>query len=64
MFRKLLWKEWHENRWKLTFGATISFVFTAMLSRTRLFPEAANCLIISFSGVVIKVYITFIILFI
>jgi ABC-type transport system involved in multi-copper enzyme maturation permease subunit len=44
---KLLWKEWQENLWKLAFGLTVSAAFTVMLFRIRLFPDMANCAIIS-----------------
>lgn len=44
---KLLWKEWHENLWKLGFGLTASAAFTVMLFRIRLFPDMANCAVIS-----------------
>ena len=48
MFRQLLWKEWRENLWKLTFGGAVSVVFVLLLFRIRLFPDAANCVAISF----------------
>jgi ABC-type transport system involved in multi-copper enzyme maturation permease subunit len=48
MFRQLLWKEWRENLWKLIFCGAISLAFTALLFRIRLFPDGANCTIISF----------------
>jgi ABC-type transport system involved in multi-copper enzyme maturation permease subunit len=47
MFKQLLWKEWRENLWKLTFGAAVSAAFVLLLFRIRLFPDAANCIIIS-----------------
>lgn len=48
MFRQLLWKEWRENLWKLVFCGTVSVAFAALLFRIRLFPDAANGVIISF----------------
>lgn len=53
MFRRLLWKEWRENQWKLVFGGAVSLAFTALLFRIRLFPDAANGLIISFAQMLI-----------
>ena len=49
MFRKLLWKEWHENRWKLVFCTTVSIMFSIILFRIRLVPDLANCVTISFA---------------
>lgn len=48
MFKQLLWKEWHENLWKLVFCGAVSLAFTALLFRIRLFPDAANGIVISF----------------
>ncbi|MCP4454621.1 MAG: ABC transporter permease subunit [Planctomycetes bacterium] len=47
MLMRLLWKEWRENLWKLGFGLVTSVAFTIMLFRIRLFPDMANCAIIS-----------------
>lgn len=48
MFRRLLWKEWRENLWKLVFCGAVSAAFTALLFRIRLFPDSANAVAISF----------------
>ena len=48
MFKQLLWKEWRENLWKLTFGGAVSAAFVLLLFRIRLFPDATNCVSISF----------------
>lgn len=48
MFKQLLWKEWRENLWKLSFGGIVSGAFVLLLFRIRLFPDAANCIAISF----------------
>jgi ABC-type transport system involved in multi-copper enzyme maturation permease subunit len=48
MFKQLLWKEWRENLWKLTFGTAVSAAFVLLLFRIRLFPDAANCIAVSF----------------
>lgn len=47
MFRMLLWKEWKENLWKLSFCAAASIAFTAMLFRIRITPDLSNCVAIS-----------------
>ena len=47
MLKRLLWKEWRENLWKLGFGLTASVAFVILLYRIRLFPDSVNCLIIS-----------------
>ena len=47
MFKRLLWKEWHENLWKLCFCASVSLAMTALLFRIRLFPDLATCHAIS-----------------
>ena len=39
MIRKLLWKEWHEQRWKAAFGCVILMAFTAIGLKTRLVPD-------------------------
>jgi ABC-type transport system involved in multi-copper enzyme maturation permease subunit len=48
MLKKLLWKEWKENLWKLTFGVLVSGAFTALLLRLRIFPDQATVWVISF----------------
>lgn len=48
MFRRLFWKEWRENLWKLVLGGAVSLAFTALLFRIRLFPDSVNCIWISF----------------
>ncbi len=48
MFLKILWKEWKENLWKLTFCGSVSAVFTIMLFRIRIIPDVSNCYLISF----------------
>ncbi len=47
MLKRLLWKEWRENLWKLGFGLGTSVAFAIMLFRIRLFPDMANRVIIS-----------------
>lgn len=48
MFWSLFWKEWKENRWKLSFCGVVSIALVVMLFRIRLFPDSANCVTISF----------------
>lgn len=45
--RRLLWKEWKENLWKLIFGVLVSGAFTALLLRLRIFPDQATVWVIS-----------------
>jgi len=47
MLKRLLWKEWRENQWKLGFCAGVSLAFTALLFRLRIFPDLQNAFIIS-----------------
>jgi len=44
----LLWKEWKENLWKLTFCTVASVMFMALLFRMRIVPDQSNCWVISF----------------
>jgi len=43
----VLWKEWKENLWKLWLCGVASIVFTLMLFRMRIVPDAVNCMLIS-----------------
>lgn len=47
MFRKILWKEWKENLWKLWFCGGAGIAFTVMLFRMRIIPDVSNCVLIS-----------------
>jgi len=49
MFRRLFWKEWRENLWKLYFCGAVSAAYVILLFRIRLFPDLSNCILISFS---------------
>jgi ABC-type transport system involved in multi-copper enzyme maturation permease subunit len=53
MFKRLLWKEWRENQWKLVFGGAVSLAFTALLFRIRLFPDATNAFVISLAQMLV-----------
>jgi ABC-type transport system involved in multi-copper enzyme maturation permease subunit len=37
--RPLLWKEWHEQRWKLGFGCVVLCAFALIGLRTRIVPD-------------------------
>ena len=37
--RTLLWKEWHEHRWKLVFGCVMLMAYVAIGLRARLWPD-------------------------
>jgi ABC-type transport system involved in multi-copper enzyme maturation permease subunit len=39
MFRSLVWKEWHEQRWRLWFGVFLVGMFTLIGLRTRIMPD-------------------------
>lgn len=39
MWRSLLWKEWHEQRWRLWFGVALLGTFTVIGLRTRVLPD-------------------------
>jgi ABC-type transport system involved in multi-copper enzyme maturation permease subunit len=45
--RRLLWKEWRENQWKLGFCVGVSLAFTTLLFRLRIFPDLQNAFFIS-----------------
>lgn len=47
MFKYLLWKEWHENLWKLCFCVCVSLAMTTLLFRIRLFPDLSTCQVLS-----------------
>jgi ABC-type transport system involved in multi-copper enzyme maturation permease subunit len=48
MFSMILWKEWKENLWKLSFCGFVSAVFIILLFRIRIIPDLSNCVLISF----------------
>jgi ABC-type transport system involved in multi-copper enzyme maturation permease subunit len=37
--RQLIWKEWHEQSWKLAFGCIVLAAFAAIGLRTRIIPD-------------------------
>jgi ABC-type transport system involved in multi-copper enzyme maturation permease subunit len=39
MWRSLVWKEWHEQRWRLWFGVALLTTFTVTGLRTRIMPD-------------------------
>jgi ABC-type transport system involved in multi-copper enzyme maturation permease subunit len=39
MWRSLVWKEWHEQRWRLGFGIFLVGTFTLIGLRTRIVPD-------------------------
>jgi ABC-type transport system involved in multi-copper enzyme maturation permease subunit len=41
MLRSLIWKEWHEQRWKLAFACVILLSYTGIGVYTRILPDAA-----------------------
>jgi hypothetical protein len=47
MIKSLVWKEWHEQRWKAAFGCVVLGAFAVVGLQTRVFPD---WLVISLSG--------------
>ncbi len=39
MIKPLIWKEWHEQRWKLAFGCVLLMGYTAIALQSRLMPD-------------------------
>ena len=39
MIKPLIWKEWHEQRWKLVFGCVLFMGYTAIGLQSRLWPD-------------------------
>ena len=39
MIKPLIWKEWHEQRWKLAFGCVLLMGYTAIGLKSRLLPD-------------------------
>ncbi len=39
MIKPLIWKEWHEQRWKLAFGCVLLMGYTAISLQSRLLPD-------------------------
>ncbi len=39
MWRALVWKEWHEQRWRMGFGVALLAVYTIIGLRTRILPD-------------------------
>jgi len=53
MIRALLWKEWHEQRWKLVFGCAILMAYMAISLRARLWPDFVTVISGLFGGAVL-----------
>ena len=48
--RSLLWKEWHEQRWKLAFGSVILMGLVSVGLQARLLPDRDILLLAIFVG--------------
>ena len=48
--RRLIWKEWHEQRWKLGFGCVILTAFAAIGLRSRLVPDEMLLMAVALIG--------------
>lgn len=46
--RQLIWKEWHEQSWKLAFGCIVLSAFAAIGLRTRIIPDEEMVMWVSF----------------
>jgi len=49
----LIWKEWHEQRWKLAFGCFVIAFIAAVGLRARILPDETMCLLVCVLGVVL-----------
>ncbi len=50
MIKPLIWKEWHEQRWKLAFGTLMLAFFTCVLISARLTTGNENIVLVIFGG--------------
>lgn len=50
MIKPLIWKEFHEQRWKMAFGTTMLLFFTGSLFAARTTTDQEVVLVISFFG--------------
>ena len=57
MIKPLLWKEWHEQRWKLVFGTAMLVFFTGSLLAARLTTEREIIIVVwVLCGLVLSLY--------
>jgi len=53
MWRSLVWKEWHEQRWKLAFGCVLLMGFTAVGLHSRMTEDSTILALAGYFGVLI-----------
>ncbi len=57
MLRPLLWKEWHEQRWKLLFGTVILLFFTGTFVAAKMTTSKEVVVVIwIFGGLILSLY--------
>lgn len=57
MIKPLVWKEWHEQRWKLAFGTVMLAFFTGSLIAARLTTDNENIVAVLFlGGLILSLY--------
>ena len=53
MWKSLIWKEWHEQRWKLGFGCVLLMTITFVGLRTRMMPDDGIMGLVAILGAVL-----------
>ena len=57
MIKPLIWKEWHEQRWKLAFGTVMLVFFTGSLIAARLTTNSESIyVVLFFGGIILSLY--------
>lgn len=57
MIKPLIWKEWHEQRWKLAFGTVMLVFFTGALLAARVSTDREIVVVVwFFGGLVLSLY--------
>jgi hypothetical protein len=51
--RQLIWKEWHEQGWKLAFGCIVLSAFAGIGLRTRIIPDGEMVMLVCFPAMVL-----------
>ena len=57
MIKPLIWKEWHEQRWKLVFGTVMLVFFTGVLIAAKLTTDNETFVVVLiFGGLILSMY--------
>ncbi|MHC4214166.1 MAG: hypothetical protein ACYSWP_12415 [Planctomycetota bacterium] len=57
MIKSLIWKEWHEQRWKLAFGTVMLVFFAGSLLAARLTAQSESIIVVwILGGLVLSLY--------